>query len=369
VSEAQILFEQKGGIGLVTLNRPKAMNTLNLEMYREFDPYLDRWDADPDVHAIVIRGAGGRAFCAGGDVVALWQSGQGIKSPDDPKRVFFYEEYRLIRKIHRLSKPYIALMNGITMGGGVGVSVNGAYRVATESTMLAMPENGIGLIPDVGGTRFLGNCPGHLGLYLGLTGARIRASALLYAGLATHFVVNEKLDALIDALAGHAWDGRNRNAQADSILAGFKGDPGPMPLEANLADIERCFSGDGLDQIVARLGQTGSDWAKDALSAIQKASPTSLQIAFRQLTTPAASIEAALELEFRLVNYVMNQPDFFEGVRALLVDKDQSPRWHPASLDEVDVTPIDALFKTANANEMNFDSIVTEPMTRTGGRT
>src|SRR5437016_6700132 len=196
-----ILFGREGGVATVTLNRPQALNAFTLDMYRAFDPMLRGWADDPEVHAVLIRGAGGRAFCAGGDIRAIYETGRGISGDRDLTAVFFREEYELIRRIHRFPKPYLAIIDGITMGGGAGVSVNGAYRVATERTMLAMPETGIGLFPDVGATRFLNLCPGHIGRYLGLTGARLASADALYCGFATHFVPSERLPALITALA------------------------------------------------------------------------------------------------------------------------------------------------------------------------
>ena len=185
---------------LSTINRPKALNALTLDNYRRFAPALRAWAADPSVHAVVVRGAGERAFCAGGDVRAVYEAGRGISGDPDLPAVFFREEYELIRRIHRFPKPYIAIIDGITMGGGAGISVNGAYRIATERTLFAMPETAIGLFPDVGATRFLNRCPGHIGRYLGLTGARLRAADALYCGFATHFVPHDRIAALVAAL-------------------------------------------------------------------------------------------------------------------------------------------------------------------------
>src|SRR5438876_2057915 len=212
-----ILFGREGGVATVTLNRPQALNAFTLDMYRRFDPMLRGWADDPAVHAVLIRGAGGRAFGAGGDIRAIYEAGRGISGDRTLTAVFFREEYQLLRHIHRFPKPYLAIIDGITMGGGVGVSVNGAYRVATERTMLAMPETGIGLFPDVGATRFLNLCPGQLGRYLGLTGARAGAADALYCGFATHFVPRERVDALVAALPGIS-DGRRG---VEQVLAGL----------------------------------------------------------------------------------------------------------------------------------------------------
>src|SRR5947208_13038825 len=201
MSEAEdILFGREGDVATVTLNRPQALNAFTLDMYRRFDPMLRAWADDPTVHAVLIRGAGGRAFCAGGDIRAIYEAGRGISGDRELTAVFFREEYEIIRHIHRFPKPYLAIVDGITMGGGAGVSVNGAYRVATERTVLAMPETGIGLFPDVGATRFLNLCPGRIGRYLGLTGVRLWAPDALYCGFATHFVSRERVPELVAEL-------------------------------------------------------------------------------------------------------------------------------------------------------------------------
>src|SRR5947209_20551458 len=196
----EILLGRKGGLAILTINRPQALNALTLDNYRRIDPALRDWAADPSVHAVAVRGAGDRAFCAGGDVRAVYEAGRGISGDPDLTAVFFREEYELIRRIHNFPKPYLAVIDGITMGGGAGISVNGAYRIATERTLLAMPETGIGLFPDVGATRFLNRCPGHVGRYLGLTGARVNAADALYCGFATHAVERDSIGALLGAL-------------------------------------------------------------------------------------------------------------------------------------------------------------------------
>src|SRR5438552_11623244 len=227
MSEAEdILFGCEGGVATVTLNRPQALNAFTLDMYRRFDPILRGWAEDPSVKAVLIRGAGERAFCAGGDVRAIAEAGQGISGDPALTSRFFSEEYELIRHIHRYPKPYLAIIDGITMGGGAGVSVNGAYRVATERTMLAMPETGIGLFPDVGATRFLNLAPGHVGRYLALTGARLGPSDARYCGFATHFVPRERAEQLVAALGDMAWRAGEERAQVEATLAAFDTDPG-----------------------------------------------------------------------------------------------------------------------------------------------
>src|ERR1700757_1080207 len=220
----EILLGHEGGIATLMINRPKALNALTLDNYRRFAPALRAWAKDPSIHAVIVRGAGERAFCAGGDVRAVYEAGRGISGDPNLPSVFFREEYELIRRIHRFPKPYIAIIDGITMGGGAGISVNGAYRVATEHTLFAMPETGIGLFPDVGATRFLNRCPGHVGRYLGLTGARLNVADALYCGFTTHFVAQDRVEALLTALAAIAWEAGAEFRQVDALLARFAAD-------------------------------------------------------------------------------------------------------------------------------------------------
>src|SRR6266705_1534085 len=217
----EIILSRGGGLATLVINRPKALNALTLHNYRHFDPALRAWARDPSVHAVIVRGAGDRAFCAGGDVRAVYEAGCGIAGDPDLPSVFFREEYELIRRIHRFPKPYIAIIDGITMGGGAGMSVNGAYRIATERTLFAMPETGIGLFPDVGATHFLNRCPGHIGRYLGLTGTRLHAADTLYCGFATHVVPYERIAELIAALGGIDGAEGSERRQIDALLARF----------------------------------------------------------------------------------------------------------------------------------------------------
>src|SRR5271169_448033 len=242
MSDGEILLGREGGLAALTINRPQALNALTLDNYRCFAPALAAWAEDTSINAVVVRGAGGRAFCAGGDVRAVYEAGSGISGDPDLTAVFFREEYQLIRQIHRFPKPYIAIIDGITMGGGAGISVNGAYRVATERTMFAMPETAIGLFPDVGATRFLNRCPGQIGRYLGLTGARLRAADALYCGFATHVVTQERVAALVAALAGTASAKDGGSERVAALLAEFASDPGPPPLAALCPAIDRCFA-------------------------------------------------------------------------------------------------------------------------------
>jgi enoyl-CoA hydratase len=349
MSDDEILLERRGGLGIVTLNRPQALNTLSLAMYRRIDPALVAWAGNPDVRAILVRGAGERAFCAGGDVVAVYRARGQPAGPGDYKADFFREEYQLIRRIHRLPKPSIALMDGVTMGGGVGVSVNGRFRVATERTLIAMPEVHIGLFPDVGASRFLNLCPGKVGLYLALTGTRVGAADALYCGFATHMVPHGRLADLTEALTDPACD-------VAAVLAAHAADPGAAPLASLRPDIDRCFAGENVEAIVAALEREDAAWAAEAREAIARASPLSLKITFHQLALGRGmDVEAALTLEYRMTQHCMAGEDFYEGIRALLVDKDRKPHWQHRALADVSAAEIERYFAPIGDRELRFD--------------
>ncbi|HEV8678151.1 MAG TPA: enoyl-CoA hydratase/isomerase family protein [Stellaceae bacterium] len=362
MTSSDILFGRDGGIATVTLNRPQALNAFTLGMYRRLDPMLRQWADDPAVQAVVIRGAGERAFCAGGDVRAIYEAGRGIAGDPRLTSAFFREEYQLIRRIHRFPKPHVAIIDGITMGGGAGISVNGAWRIATERTMLAMPETGIGLFPDVGATRFLNLAPGRVGRYLALTGARLGPADTLYCGFATHFVPRERVPALVDALGQIAWRPGEESAQVGDLLAAFHSDPGEPPLAARRVAIDRCFAADTVEAVLEALageaaaGSGDAEWASETRAGLLTKSPTSLKITLRQLIVGRGfDIEAALTLEYRLTQHVMAGHDFYEGVRAALVDKDQRPRWHPPTLAEVGPAIVDGYFVPLADDELQFD--------------
>jgi enoyl-CoA hydratase len=352
-----ILFGREGAVGTVLLNRPKALNAFTMGMYRRLEPTLHEWAADGDIHAVLIEGAGDRAFCAGGDVRKVYEAGEGISGDPDFTAVFFAEEYRIILGIHRYPKPYIAIIDGITMGGGAGVSVNGAYRVATEETMFAMPETGIGLFPDVGATHFLNRCPGHIGRYLGLTGARLGAADAVYCGFATHFAARARIPELKQDLAGLAWESGNQAAQVEGLLGRFTADAGPSPLAARRAMIDRCFGHDRVETIFDALQAETEDrgWARETHTALLTKSPTSLRVTLRQLLLgQAMDLAEALTLEYRLTQHFMAAHDFYEGIRAVLIDKDQKPLWQPATLAEVDEAMTAAYFVSLGDRELTF---------------
>jgi enoyl-CoA hydratase len=328
-----VQFAVRGRLGHITLNRPKALNALTHDMCLRLDAQMQRWATDPRVETVVITGAGDRAFCAGGDVVTLQKSG----SAHPLTRDFFWDEYRLNRRMFRYPKPYVAILNGVTMGGGVGVSAPARLRIATEKTLYAMPETAIGLFPDVGGSYHLSHLPDEIGTYLGLTGVRAKAADLLYAGIATHFIPSSLLPAVMVAL--------EREPAAD-VIRRFAARPEGEPALAGLRSaIDRCFAGDAIEPMLAALAREGSAWAADMQKSLAKCSPTSLKVTLRQLREGRRlDFEDCMRMEFRMVRRFMKAQDFFEGIRALLVDKDNAPKWRPATLAEVTPEMVDAYF-------------------------
>jgi enoyl-CoA hydratase len=328
LDDAEILFGTNGHTATATLNRPKALNALTFGMIQALAPKLRAWGADKTVRQIVLKATGERAFCAGGDVRAAYEAGLAAKrgGKQNPlTRDFFFEEYRLNRQLARFAKPIVSLIDGICMGGGVGLSVHGRFRVATERTLFAMPETAIGLFPDVGGSYFLPRLPGRMGRFLGLTGERLKAADLLHLGLATHYVPSARLAELEAALATDA---------AERVLAAFNDEAGAPELPSRNAAIERCFAPATIEGILAALDAEGDEWAQKLALRLRKMAPLSLKIALRQLDQGAAlSIEDGLRMEFRMVQRCMAADDFYEGIRAVLVDKDHAPKWIPATLD------------------------------------
>jgi enoyl-CoA hydratase len=352
-AEHDIRFERRGPLGVVTLDRSRALNAITLEMFERFEPQLAAWAADPDVRAVAIRGAGERAFCAGGDIRTLYEGGlRGERVASELFRV----EYRLNRRIKTLPKPYVALIDGIVMGGGVGVSVHGSHRVVTERTVFAMPETGIGFFPDVGGSFFLPRMPGALGMYLGLTGARLKAADCLYAGVGTYYVESVRLADLEAALAEADWVADPADSVANQAIGRIAGDPGAPPLAEHRAAIDRCFSGDAVEAILAALAAEGGAWADKTLATLRRASPTSLKVTFEQLRRGAAlDFDAAMVMEYRLSQAFMAGHDFYEGIRAVVIDKDNAPAWEPASLEAVTPALVEAHFAPPAAGDLTFE--------------
>ena len=336
MSTDEVLFERQGRAGLITLNRPKALNALTLGMVDAMTARLQAWRHDPEIEIVIVRGAGEKAFCAGGDIRALYDSGKA----GTPYVIDFYaREYRLNTLIKRYPKPYVALVNGIVMGGGVGVSVHGSVRVCGEKTVFAMPETGIGLFPDVGGTWFLPRCPGEIGMYLALTGARLDVIDAKYAGIATHVVPEAQHAALVDALCSGA-DPLEKVLARHAVLAQDK-----AKLEGLRAAIDMHFAGASVGDIIASLEGGKTLFEEQTLKTLRAKSPTSLKVAFRQVREGAKlGFEDCMRLEFRLTNRFMRGRDFYEGVRAVIIDKDNQPKWDPPSLDRVTPSDVDSYF-------------------------
>jgi enoyl-CoA hydratase len=334
--EAEILFEQRGGLGLVTLNRPKAMNALTHGMALALEAQLDAWGTDASVAVVAIRGAGGRAFAAGGDIRALYDAGREAGEGGRLNFPFFADEYRLNAKVKRYSKPYVGLMDGVVMGGGVGISVHGARRVAGDRTVFAMPETGIGLFPDVGATWFLPRLPGRTGMWLGLTGARLKTADAVACGVCDLHVPSDATDDVIDGLSRIDPGARNPLNAVDDVLAAFARAPGDETvLDRHGEQIDRWFAGDSVEAVLAALETGGDAWSAEQRAAILTKSPSSTRIAFRQIRAGAdLAFEDCMRLEYRLARWCMTHPDFYEGVRSVIVDKDNRPRWRPATLAE-----------------------------------
>jgi enoyl-CoA hydratase len=326
---SDILFERRGAAGLVTLNRPQALNAVNHGMVNALATRLATWAADPAVTRVIIRAAGERAFSAGGDIRALYDLGRAGRQDD--MLPFWRDEYRLNNFIKHYPKPYVALIDGIVMGGGVGVSVHGSHRVAGEKFQFAMPEVGIGFFPDVGATWFLPRLPGEIGVYCALTGERLRVADALAAGVATHHVAGARFADLVDALAG--------TVPVDAILAAFADQPGEGALAPLRPAIDRLFAADSVEDILAALdaeGGASADWARKTAAVIRTKSPTSLKVALAQVRRGVAwSFSECMRAEFRIVSRIVYGHDFYEGVRATIIDKDNAPRWRPADLDGV----------------------------------
>ncbi|MFD9302809.1 enoyl-CoA hydratase/isomerase family protein [Streptomyces sp. NPDC060048] len=320
-----VLCSLDGRAGVVTLNRPRALNALTHAMVLRIHGALAGWEGDPRVEQVVIRGAGERGLCAGGDIRAIRDdavAGTGASVG------FWRDEYRLNAYIARYPKPYVALMDGIVMGGGVGVSAHGSVRVVTERSRVAMPETGIGFVPDVGGTYLLARAPGRLGVHLALTGSAVGAADALLCGLADHFVPAGRLPALTAELA---------DAPAGEVLARHAAVPEPGRLAGWRGWIDHCYAADTVEEIVDRLLGYGDSAAKEAAETILGKSPTALKVTLESLRRAAVlgALEPVLEQELRVSRHALASPDLVEGVRAQVVDKDRSPRWSPATLGEV----------------------------------
>ena len=331
----EVIARVEGRTGRLTLNRPKALHSLTTAMCQALTSALLAWREDPAVDLVLIDHAGERGFCAGGDIRAMAEAGA-----HDPAAgaAFFLAEYRMNDLLHRYSKPVAAVMDGVTMGGGVGLSAYCAYRIATERTLFAMPETGIGLFPDIGAGWLLSRLPGEIGTWMALTGARLKAADCLYLNLCTHHAPSDRIDRLMEALLANPHE-------AKRILARFHHDPGHAPLAGKQAALDSVFDHKTVEAIVEAL-QAGSSWAREQAAILQSRSPTSMKVALRELRAAREqpSFAAEMAIEYRLACRLISGPDFQEGVRAVVIDKDNAPKWSPARLEEVSDAALDALF-------------------------
>jgi len=337
----EILFERRGAAGLVTLNRPAALNAVTHAMVLALRAQLDAWANDESITRVVIMAAGERAFSAGGDIRHLYELGKAGKREEMLQ--FWRDEYPLNAVIKSYRKPYVALIDGIVMGGGVGVSLHGSHRVAGDRFSFAMPEVGIGFFPDVGATWFLPRLPGELGAYCGLTGERFNGADALAAGLATHRIPSARFPALLEALAG--------TVPVDAALAAFAEPAGAGPITARKGVIDRLFAGDSAEGILAALdreaasGGAEAPWAAKIAATMRTKSPLSLKLALAQVRRGKHwDFATCMRAEFRIVSRIVEDHDFYEGVRAVIVDKDNAPRWRPATLAEVGVAEVERHF-------------------------
>ncbi|KTC94514.1 enoyl-CoA hydratase/isomerase family protein [Legionella erythra] len=329
---ADILFSRQRHLGIVTLNRPDALNALTLPMIKAMQHQLLQWQKDNAIHAIVIQAEPGKAFCAGGDVRWLYEAG---RKKDPEQMQFFWHEYRLNHFIHQLNKPYIALMDGITMGGGVGVSLHGSHPVASERFVFAMPETGIGFFPDIGASYLLARCPGQAGIYLGLTGNRLNVEEALTMQLVKQHVPSQQFPDLLNALIGADLSNDAYRA-VDDCLSRFAARRSNAEIENHLAEIDHCFRYPHVESILDSLLEIDSEWTKNIASKLHEKSPLSLKITLEQIhKAKTLSMAECMKMDYCLVSHFMKDEDFYEGVRALLVDKDKAPKWRPDCLERV----------------------------------
>lgn len=346
MSAAPVLFEERSGhqgnLGLITLNRPQALNALNLEMIFLLHQQLLAWEQNKQIKAVVVRASEGRAFCAGGD---LRQAYEKYQAHDPSLPDFFRNEYRLNHYLFHYPKPYIAFLDGITMGGGVGISLNGSHCVATEHTLFAMPETGIGFYPDVGATYFLSRLSPGLGLYLGLTGARLSGDDCLAAELLDFNLKSTDLPLALTALVETDFQ-ENPNESVSQILQAFHQKPKPSPLMERLPEMLQHFIKPSVEEILASLNHSQNTFQQETASLLRKKSPTSLKVTFRQLQEGRQmEFDDCIQLEYCLTRRFIQGPDFYEGIRALLIDKDQTPHWQPAELHEISSAYIEDFFR------------------------
>jgi len=351
VVERDLIARREGSAGIIRLNRPKAINAVTLEMFRDIDKALDGFEADPEVAVIVLEGAGERGLCAGGDIRALWESS---KVKGDLGKILWREEYILNARIAKFPKPYVAFMDGIVMGGGVGLSAHGAHRVVTERTRLAMPEVGLGFFPDVGGTFLLSRAPGEIGTYFGLTGQTMDGPDAIYARFADAVAPSAKLPALREALT-KVRPGTT-SAGIKTLIDGFATGETAGPVAAMQFRIDGWFAHDRMEDIVAALGRDGSELAQATLKTLGEKSPRGMVVTLEllRLARASSSLEECLVREYRAALAVFASDDFREGVRAAVIDKDRSPKWSPPRIEDVTPEMVAPYFAEIGAGELKF---------------
>lgn len=321
----------KGGdLGHILLNRPKALNALTLEMCQRVGEHLHRWDADNAIKAVVIRGAGDRAFCAGGDIRNVYYQGRQNRHESEK---FFKQEYGMNSAIFHFNKPYISFLNGITMGGGVGISLHGSHRIGTERLVFAMPETGIGFFPDVGVGYFLSRCPYKMGYYLGLSGARLGPADSLWLGITTHTVSSEHQETLLEVLLQTPFTDHH---DVNRIINQFTLELPDSALIHNRHNIQNCFSQPTMEKILLQLEAVNDEWSSSIKTNLLQKSPTSLKVTLEHLRrAETANFDAVIQTDFTLAKHFLDSEDFYEGIRAAVIDKDQSPKWVPNRIDDV----------------------------------
>jgi enoyl-CoA hydratase len=350
--EPDLIARREGVAGIIRLNRPKAINAVTLEMFRDIDKALDAFEADPAVAVIVLEGAGDRGLCAGGDIRALWESS---KVGGDLGKILWREEYILNARIAKFPKPYVAFMDGIVMGGGVGLSAHSSHRIVTERTKLAMPEVGLGFFPDVGGTFLLAHAPGEIGTYFGLTGQTMNGPDAIYARFADAVVPSGKLGALRDVLTKIRPG--TTSAEIEILIDGFSTGEKSGPVAAIQPKIDAWFAHDRMQDIVAALRRDGSELAQATLKTLGEKSPRGMVVTLKllRLARGASSLEQCLVREYRAALEVFRSDDFREGVRAAVIDKDRNPKWSPPRIEDVTAEMIAPYFAEIGADELVFE--------------
>lgn len=336
-----ILFTEKGQLGVITLNRPQALNALTQEMILEMYQQLGGWANDPHIKGIVIRAAEGKAFCAGGDIRKVYEA----RNNPELAAKFFWHEYRLNRRIYHYPKPFISFLDGITMGGGAGISINGSHRIATENFLFAMPETGIGFFTDIGATFFLPRCPDQTGVYLALTGARIRAGDAVKLKFVDAFVTQNKLPMLLDALSAADYNADLPRDVVSSVIKRFSNDSEAATLTPYHPHIELCFSHQTVENIINALETHHLAWCHEVANVLKTKSPTSLKVTLHALRHGAMfNFDQCMQTEYRLAVRFLAGHDFYEGVRAVIIDKDQRPFWQPGNLALISESDVEGFF-------------------------